>query len=199
MQTHADIWVLGLLEKANYPREKLRKIHGCLYGLKCFNEDCDWRAYNSTDDPLWPILAPASADVDSTKPIPLLDPAHPAPKISWDEIPKCPKCGTEEEYGLQRPDIVWFGEPMDDHVVRDVEEWIDGGVDIVLSIGTSEVVSTAAGFLYHARSSGAIYVNVNLDAALPHHLENLGQDDFAFAGDAMELLPKLFEPIIGDV
>jgi hypothetical protein len=40
-------------------------------------------------------------------------------------------------------------------------------------------------------------VTVNLDADSPETLANLEKGDFAFAGDAAELLPKLLEPIIG--
>lgn len=100
---------------------------------------------------------------------------------------------------LQRPDIVWFGERMDDRNVEDIEDWIEEGVDVVLSIGTSETVSTAAGFLGDARAQGAVYVNVNLDAEEDSRLDYLDEDDFAFGGDAAELLPRLFSPIIGEI
>jgi len=88
---------------------------------------------------------------------------------------------------------------MDDRNVDDIQNWIDEGVDVVLSIGTSEAVSTAAGFLYDARAQGAVYVNVNLDAEEEDRLRYLDEEDFAFGGDASELLPKLFGPIIGEI
>ncbi|PKS12874.1 hypothetical protein jhhlp_000214 [Lomentospora prolificans] len=189
----------NLLEKANYPSSKLRKIHGCLFGLKCTTDTCTWRSSNHTSDPLWPILAPASKeDVDPTKTLPLLDPNNPAPEIPHSSIPRCPECGDETD-ALQRPDIVWFGEFMDDRNIDDIQAWMDGGVDVVLSIGTSEQVSTAVGFLSDARGSGAVYVNVNLDAEMPWKLDELDEGDFAFGGDAAEILPRLFEPIIGEL
>ncbi|SPO02677.1 related to NAD-dependent histone deacetylase [Cephalotrichum gorgonifer] len=187
----------NLLERAGHRQDKLYKIHGSLFGLKCENESCDWRAADHTSDPLWPVLAPASAsDVDPTKTLPLLDPSTPAPEISRADIPTCPRC--EDGASLQRPDIVWFGEGMSYEVTRGVRSWMRDGVDIVLSIGTSEAVSTAEGFLRAARRAGAVYVNVNLDARSPEGLSKLGKGDFAFEGDAAEILPKLFAPLLED-
>lgn len=137
-------------------------------------------------------MTPASADVNPNETLPLLDPSTPAPHIPRSEIPRCPKC----KEGLQRPDIVWFGEGMDWGTVGSIDAWMDRGVDIVLSIGTSEAVSTAAGFLWGARNKGAVYVNVNLDAETPGKLRELEEGDFAFGGDAAEVLPKLFAPIL---
>lgn len=181
-----------LLERAGHRRDKLHKIHGCLFGLKCASPSCKWRTTDYTSDPLFPALAPASEDVSPNETLPLLDPAKPAPHIPRSEIPKCPKCDT----GLQRPDIVWFGEGMDWGVVGSIDAWMDRGVDIVLSIGTSEAVSTAQGFLSGAREMGAVYVNVNLDAETPGKLKMLEEGDFAFGGDAAEVLPKLFGPLL---
>lgn len=67
----------------------------------------------------------------------LLDPKHPLPEVDREEIPKCPKCGE----GLQRPGVVWFGEPLDGGMLDGVEKWIaEGVVDMVLVVGTSGVV-----------------------------------------------------------
>ncbi|KAL2266198.1 hypothetical protein VTJ83DRAFT_5550 [Remersonia thermophila] len=40
-------------------------------------------------------------------------------------------------------------------------------------------------------------VHINLDAEAPETLRRLGPGDFAFAGDAAEVLPRLLEPVIG--
>lgn len=181
-----------LLERAGHRRDKLHKIHGCLFGLKCSNSRCTWRAKDYTSDPLFAALAPASAPTDPSTPLPLLDPSTPAPNIPHSEIPKCPTCSS----GLQRPDIVWFGEGMEDETVEGIENWMDRGVDVVLSIGTSEAVSTAERFLWMARDMGAVYVNVNMDAETPGKLKRLEEGDFAFGGDAAVTLPKLFAPIL---
>ncbi|KAL2114250.1 hypothetical protein VUR80DRAFT_10037 [Thermomyces stellatus] len=182
----------NLLERADHRPDKLHKIHGCLFGLKCSRNRCTWRAKDYTSDPLFPAVEPASADVNPNETLPLLDPSRPAPQIPLSEIPRCPEC----DKGLQRPDIVWFGEGMDRDVVDSIIAWMDRGVDIVLSIGTSETVSTALGFLWDARAQGAVYVNVNLDAETPGKLQDLNEGDFAFGGDAAEVLPKLFAPIL---
>lgn len=181
-----------LLERAGHRPDKLHKIHGCLFGIKCSDHSCTWRSKDYTSTPLFPVMAPACAAVNPNETLPLLDPSKPAPQIRRSEIPACPRCGE----GLQRPDIVWFGEEMDWDVVCSIGAWVDRGVDIVLSIGTSEMVSTAQGFLGEARGKGAVYVNVNLDAETPGKLRDLEEGDFAFGGDAAEVLPKLFAPIL---
>ena len=145
-------------------------------------------------DPLWPVLAPASVDVDPNQTMPLLDPNIPAPEIKPEDIPKCPECNV----GLQRPDIVWFGESWSDEMTDEIDEWMENGVDAVISIGTSEVVSTATYFIHGALGYGAAYANVNLDAEEPGKVRTMRKGlDFAFGGDSAELLPLLFEPLIG--
>ena len=96
---------------------------------------------------------------------------------------------------LLRPGVVWFGEGLDWEMLRGVDGWIarpDGrGVDLMLVVGTSAAVYPAAGYVDKARAAGAQVAVVNLDA-------DAGDDaDFAFAGDAAELLPQLLEPVIG--
>jgi NAD-dependent SIR2 family protein deacetylase len=95
--------------------------------------------------------------------------------------------------------VVWFGEPLDEAMLDSIHEWInEEPVDIVLVIGTSSVVWPAAGFAEAARTKGQTsVVTVNLDAELPHNVAELEKEDFAFAGDAAEVLPRLLEPIIG--
>ncbi|KAL2119624.1 hypothetical protein VTJ04DRAFT_6585 [Mycothermus thermophilus] len=44
---------------------------------------------------------------------------------------------------------------------------------------------------------GCSVVHVNLDAEDPETLRGLGKEDFAFAGDAAEVLPRLLEPVVG--
>jgi NAD-dependent protein deacetylase sirtuin 5 len=185
---------VDLLHSAGHPPENLKTIHGHLFDLKCADYSCQWRERGNMADPLWPVLAPASVDVAPNKTLPLLDPEVPAPEIKPEDIPKCPECKVE----LQRPDIVWFGESWSDKMSNDIDDWMEDGVDIVLSIGTSEVVSTAPYFIHGAIGNGAAYASVNLDAELPHKVGSMrtGQD-FAFGGDATELLPLLFEPLIG--
>ncbi len=129
----------------------------------------------------------------------MLDPAQPLAHIPASDLPGCPECKT----GLQRPGVVWFGEALDDDMLLGIDHWIDrrgeDKPDIVLVIGTTAVVYPAAGYVGAARGSNTSVVTVNLDAELPQNLAQMQKGDFAFAGDAAELLPKLLEPVIGEL
>lgn len=179
----------GLHQRAGHDAERLRLLHGSLFDLKCHR--CDWVERGNFDDPLCDSLRAASEDVGLER---LLDPKEELAGIPREELPHCPKC----KIGLQRPGVVWFGESLDAEMLREVDRWIDEDeVDVVLVIGTSAVVQPAAGYVYEAQGPGTSIVTVNLDAENVEALAELGPRDFAFAGDAAELLPKLLEPVIG--
>lgn len=76
-------------------------------------------------------------------------------RTAYHEMPQCPLCGS----GL-RPDVVLFGEPLDveaQHAARRaVRE-----CDLLLAIGTSGEVSTAAGLIRYADDVGALLVIVD--------------------------------------
>ncbi|WBU57544.1 NAD-dependent deacylase [Paracoccus sediminicola] len=73
-----------------------------------------------------------------------------------DSATECPACGS----AAARPDIVWFGE-MPYHMD---EIWAAlERADLFAAIGTSGQVYPAAGFVQHARRSGAHCVELNLD------------------------------------
>lgn len=182
----------GLHRRAGHDESKgLRLLHGSLFDLKC--DRCDWVERDNYDDPLCESLAAASEDGVALEA--LLDPRKELARIPRRELPRCPRCET----GLKRPGVVWFGEALDEDMLRGVDRWIrDGGeVAVVLVVGTSAVVQPAASYVYGAQGPGTSIVTVNLDAETRENLEELGPRDFAFAGDAAELLPKLLEPIIG--
>ncbi|KAG7286184.1 hypothetical protein NEMBOFW57_008489 [Staphylotrichum longicolle] len=148
--------------------------------------------------PALPALAPAAITLPPSEPHPLLDPSTPLPPIPPADLPHCPRCAT----ALLRPAVVWFGEPLDAAMLDAVDAWIarDGGVDLVLVVGTSGLVWPAAGFAERARRSaglGTSVVHVNLDAEDADNVRKLGREDFAFAGDAGEVLAALLEPVIG--
>jgi len=71
--------------------------------------------------------------------------------------PPCPHCG-----GPLRPGVVWFGETLDADVVERALEATR--CDVFFTIGTSAIVYPAAGFLDHARSHGALTVEINPEA-----------------------------------
>lgn len=80
----------------------------------------------------------------------------------WDESaplsvlpPRCQRCG-----GLERPGVVWFGEPLPQEVWEQAER-LCCQADGLLVVGTSGVVWPAAGLVELAASAGAVVVEVN--------------------------------------
>ena len=48
--------------------------------------------------------------------------------------------------GLLRPGVVWFGEPLPENTLQEIDAWIDQAkVDLMLVIGTTARVYPAAG------------------------------------------------------
>ncbi len=84
-------------------------------------------------------------------------------KTSIDSLDKsslpiiCPRC-----YGLMRPDVVWFGEPLDESVVETAYR-LARESDVMLVIGTSGVVYPAAYIPFIAKESGAKIIEVNIE------------------------------------
>ncbi|KAL1865106.1 hypothetical protein VTK73DRAFT_5476 [Phialemonium thermophilum] len=193
----------GLSQRAGHPPEKLRTLHGSLFDIKCSNAACGYVERDNFEDPLFPAIALASEDpppaeqgqAGAAAPLPaLLDPERELARIPVSEIPRCPRC----QRGLRRPGVVWFGEPLDGQMMADVEGWIyRANVDLVLVVGTSAVVHPAASYVNMAAGPGTSVAVVNIEAHDPETLDGLAQQDFAFAGDAAELLPRMLEPLIG--
>jgi NAD-dependent deacetylase len=75
---------------------------------------------------------------------------------SAEGVPQCP-CGAP-----LRPDVVWFGEPLDDAAMERAARAV-GSCDVLLVVGTSAVVYPVAGLPALARRSRAIVVEVNVD------------------------------------
>ena len=69
--------------------------------------------------------------------------------------PPCPSCG-----GIARPGVVWFGEAIPAHVLRDATA-AAAACDLFLSIGTSSLVYPAAGLVEEASTGGAFTVEIN--------------------------------------
>ncbi|KAK0743140.1 DHS-like NAD/FAD-binding domain-containing protein [Schizothecium vesticola] len=176
--------------RAHHPAPQLRLLHGSLFSLKCSRQpQCTWTDPYNDADPLCPSLAAAADDNDPT----LLDASKPLAPIPTSALPHCPECQT----GLQRPGVVWFGEPLDEAMLDDIEAWIAADVvDMVIVVGTSSVVYPAAGFAEDARTEGKTsVVTVNMERSVA----GMREGDFMFTGDAASLLPELLKPIIGDL
>lgn len=76
---------------------------------------------------------------------------------AWtDDSPRvCPVCG-----GLSRPNVVWFGEALNEMLFEVAEESCKSA-EIFFAVGTSGVVQPAAGLALLAGNSGAMTVEVN--------------------------------------
>jgi len=73
-------------------------------------------------------------------------------------LPRCDACGA-----LMRPDIVWFGEPLDETLLS--RTWqAAADAEVCLVIGTSAVVHPAAGIAVVTSQSGGTVIEVNPDA-----------------------------------
>ncbi|KAH8601180.1 DHS-like NAD/FAD-binding domain-containing protein [Bisporella sp. PMI_857] len=194
----------GLSQRAGHPPEQLKSIHGSLYDVKCSNDNCTYIDKNNYTDPIHPILEITSEDdprlassKNSVKALAAyLDPNVKTTTIEQEDLPKCPKCNE----GLLRPGIVFFGEALPEEPLNEVDKWIEEGkVDITLVIGTTAKVYPAAGYVAQARARGARVAVVNTVGSDLGAVGSLRNEDFLFEGDAAEILPELFKPLIGEL
>jgi len=101
-------------------------------------------------------------------------------RASLPELPPMCECG-----GMLRPGVVWFGEPLPPRVWRDAEG-AARAADLFLVVGTSAVVSPAAGLARIAKAAGARVVEINIaETAISDQI-----DEF-LRGPCGELLPQL--------
>jgi NAD-dependent deacetylase len=101
-------------------------------------------------------------------------------------IPNCPCCGA-----LLRPDIVWFGEPLDIDVLDGAMRVADT-CDLMICIGSSLEVQPAASIPYRAKWRGAVVIEVNPE---PTHFSF--EADAFVQGKAAEELPKILRMVWG--
>jgi NAD-dependent deacetylase len=94
--------------------------------------------------------------------------------------PLCPRCGS-----LLRPDIVWFGEALDEDVFDAAME-ASFEADLFLCIGTSGVVQPAASLPLEAGAAGAVVVEIN-----PEETELTEYLAHSLRGKAGQVLPEL--------
>jgi NAD-dependent deacetylase len=99
----------------------------------------------------------------------------PLPKIP----PHC-ACG-----GLARPNVVWFGEPLPEGMMKEAEHAV-AEAEVFLVIGTSAVVHPAAGLIPFAKEAGARVIEINPVATAATAIV-----DCALQGFAGEILPQL--------
>ncbi|MGC9781606.1 MAG: NAD-dependent deacylase [Candidatus Heimdallarchaeota archaeon] len=110
-------------------------------------------------------------------------------KIMLDAAPeKPPMCECGE---MLRPDVVWFGESLDQQIIMKSYDILTNETDILLVIGTSGVVYPVADFPFLAKRNGAIIVEFNVD---PTPISQIA--DYTILGKAEETLPKFVEAIV---
>jgi NAD-dependent deacetylase len=96
------------------------------------------------------------------------------------KIPPHCACG-----GLARPNVVWFGEPLPEGMMKEAEHAVEAA-QVFLVIGTSAVVQPAAGLIPYAKRSGAKVIEIN-----PEPTAATAIVDCALHGAAGEILPQL--------
>lgn len=152
----------GLSQRADHPRDQLKLLHGTLFEVKCTDDKCAYVAENF-EDPIVPALGIPTDGRDPTThkarhEVDISDASVHLPDIARENLPTCPQCKTS----LLRPNVVWFGEQLPQHVLDSVGEFLEGHVDLIMVIGTSAQVTPAANYIFDARMRGARVCVVSL-------------------------------------
>lgn len=95
--------------------------------------------------------------------------------------PICPQCGEKS----LRPNVIWFGEYLDDALMAAASEAISQ-CDLLLIVGTSGAVQPAASLAHQAIRMGKAVIEIN-----PEPTPYSDQVDLFLAGTAGEILPRL--------
>jgi NAD-dependent deacetylase len=106
-----------------------------------------------------------------------------------EEVPACERCAAAGRRANLRPDIVWFGELLDQGHLGRVEAFAAGGPGerlVFVGVGTSGAVWPVAGFVDLAAAAGGETWLVNLDPAA-----NDWRFDRVVRGRAGEVLPTV--------
>ena len=108
--------------------------------------------------------------------------------VPLEEIPPRCECGA-----LLRPDIVWFGEGLQETALQQAFE-VCRSCDLMLVVGTSAVVQPAASMPLLAKQAGAGIIEINPDATPITPLVDLHLE-----GKAAEILPALADQILSRI
>ncbi|MCK4613191.1 MAG: NAD-dependent deacylase [Thermoplasmata archaeon] len=99
--------------------------------------------------------------------------------------PRCDRCG-----GLLRPDVIWFGEPLDPETLAKAWRAVEK-CDLMLVVGTSAVVEPAASLPIIAKQHNAMIIEINIE---PTPLSRLV--DHSITGRASVVLPELVKALV---
>ena len=97
------------------------------------------------------------------------------------EPPRCGRCS-----GKLRPNVIWYGEDLPSDVWRSAIALVKS-CDVLISVGTSGIVTPAADTPRLALSSGATVIHVNTE-----NVSTAEPNELMLIGKATEVLPKLF-------
>ncbi|CAG5132750.1 unnamed protein product, partial [Candidula unifasciata] len=126
--------------------ENIIELHGNLFTTRCTK--CGDVSSNK-DSPICPALAGKGEP----------DPEAVDAKIPVEQLPMCKKDSCR---GLLRPHVVWFGEGLDEEILRQAGEELDA-CDLCLVVGTSSVVYPAAMFAPQVAARGVPVAEFNIE------------------------------------
>jgi NAD-dependent deacetylase len=95
-------------------------------------------------------------------------------------LPRCVRCGA-----LLRPDVVWFGEMLDEEVLAAADD-AAASADVCLVVGTSALVHPAASLPLRTRAHGGVVIEVN-----PEETPLTRAAEISIRGRAAEMVPQL--------
>ena len=95
-------------------------------------------------------------------------------------LPRCTRCGA-----LLRPDVVWFGEMLDEGAVAKADR-AAATADVCLVVGTSALVHPAALLPLRTRAQGGLVIEVN-----PEETPLTRVAEISIRGRAVEVVPVL--------
>ncbi|XP_053738450.1 NAD-dependent protein deacylase sirtuin-5, mitochondrial [Synchiropus splendidus] len=114
----------------------------------------------------------------------------PGPDVDDAQIPvdKLPRCKESDCHGLLRPNVVFFGETLDSHILTKVEKELET-CDLCLVVGTSSIVYPAAMFGPRVASRGVPVAEFNTQVTPKTEYFN-----FHFQGPCGTTLPPAIAP-----
>jgi NAD-dependent deacetylase len=104
----------------------------------------------------------------------------PVDATSLTTLPRCTRCGA-----LLRPDVVWFGEMLDEDVLAAADA-AAASADVCLVVGTSALVHPAASLPLRTRARGGSIIEVN-----PEETPLTRVAAISIRGRAAEMVPKV--------
>lgn len=157
------------------------ELHGSLYKTQCTR--CSDVQHNE-DSPICAALAGKGSPTFNPE-------AH--LHIPEEDLPRCKKPSTQHASricnGLLRPHVVWFTEPLQSDVLRQVDIAMCS-VDACLVVGTSALVYPAAQYAPDLAARGVPVAEINLEPT-----PATDKLSFFFQGKAGDILPQLFHSL----